>query len=269
MSTKTKESKKVLTPEEKAERKALRRSLAKLGFREGIVPFFIQMGILVLVILEFAFVIAADGNAHLSWVPDLVENGRVINDPNIVRFIYMFAAIPGAFLLVYWSLRIPDSKKAFWPALIAGILVWQSVGECSWHFGIWDSETFLFFPKIEGPQGSVLLLAAIPILLYVMTRKEVPFAFRIFLLSFLCNWASHWLILGIGPMWPETLRYHNPKKWPKIVGIVIGMHGTIMLVIRTLKAKSTEERLTLSVLLYTFFGMFVEGTFGLGGMLEE
>lgn len=278
MKEKVKKEKVILTPEQKAERKAMRKQTAWLGFKEGIIPFFIQMAILVVVILFFVFVIANDAIPDVAGVP---QRNDEANDPNIVRLIYMILTIPATILLVRWAVKTENKKKAFWIGLIAGIVAWQGIGECSWHFGLpfygwtnWPTtgavyETFVFFPKIEGVQGTFLLVLFVPLLLYMFRKGDFSWGLRIFVLSFFCNWVGHWVILGIAPMWPAALSYHNPYKWPKIVGILAGLHGTLMLIYKILfKAKTTEERYVLSLLLYTFVGVLVEGVFQVGGALE-
>lgn len=265
---KEKKSKKVLTPEEKAAKKAKMKETAWLGFKDGIIPFFIQMGILVVVILEFVFVIANKNIPNVSNVADRIVGGEVINDPNILRLIYMILCVPAVIGLLWWSSKVESKTKQFWISLVAGIVAWQCIGECSFHFGLYVNGTFEFFPQIEGPQGLFLLVFISPVLFYANKKKAFPWFVQIFLLSFMCNWLGHFVIEGIAPMWPTTLRYHNPAKWPKIVGILAGLHGSLMLLYKIIfKAKTKEERLVLSLLLYTFVGVLVEGVFGVGGSL--
>jgi hypothetical protein len=264
-----KKEKKVYTPEELVIRKAQRKELNRLGFKEGIVPFLIHFAIVVAFIFFFVFVIANDANAHVPNVPDEVIGGVVVNDPNFIRLIYMILCFPAIFFLVKWAGKIQDKKKAFWPALIAGILLWQAIGECSHHFGLYVQGTFVFFPSIEGPQGLFLVLFIVPVLMIANSKKAFSWSIAIFLLSFMTNWICSFLLLGIAPIFSVDASYFNPSKWPKFAGIVFGMHGTMMLVYRILfKAKTTEERLALSILLYGFLGVFIEGVFQAGGSLE-
>ena len=256
----------VLPPEELALRKAQRKETLNLGFRQGVVPFLIQFVLLAAVVVFFVFVIANDAIPHLPGVPIRPD---VPNDPNVVRLIYMILCFPAVFFLLKWAAKIKDAKRSFWPALIAGILLWQAIGECSWHFGLWENGVFVFFPRLEGPQGLFVVLIVLPFVLYVSKKYGLSWTMKIFLLSFLVNWLTHFLLLGIAPMWPTTAVYHNPAKWPKIAGFVFGLHGSLMLLYRLLfKCKTPEERLQTSLLLYGFVGMFIEGAFGVGGSLE-
>lgn len=258
----------ILTPEEKIARKAQRKILAKVGFKEGIIPFFIQIGILAAVILEFVFLIANPAIPHVPGVPDLLAGTEVINDPNWARLIYMILCIPAVFFLLKWSSKITDNKKAFWPALIAAILTWQAIGEGSWHFGLVMEGSFSFFPRIEGVQGTFFLLFTLPIVIYLAKTKRLPWFLLIYLFTFYANWVGHWLIMGAGPMWFANV-YPNPERWPEFIGFIFGLHGSMMLVYRILcKAKTTEERLLLSIALYMFVGLFLEGGLGLGGSLQ-
>ena len=77
------------------------------------------------------------------------------------------------------------------------------------------------------------------------------------------------MILGVSCIMPADGVLLNPASWHKICGFAVGLGGAGYIAFRMLfRAKSTEERLMLSILLYTFIGMFVEGGFGVGGSLE-
>jgi|GEM_PF-1117839 len=264
-----KKNRTVLTPEQLERKKAERRITLKQGWKDGIVPFLIQFGAVVVVILQFVFLIANDATPSVPGVPDLIVGGETVNDPNWVRLVYLFFCFPAVFFLLKWAATSENRKKAFWIAFAAAILAWQAIGECSWHFGLSVSGTYLFFPMIEGPQGTFLLLPFAAFSIYLFKTKKLPWYMSVFLLTFLANWAGHWILLGVAPWWPVGAVYHNPAKWPKIAGILFGMHGALMLVYRILfKAKTMEERMMLSIALYTFVGIFLEGALGLGAGLE-
>ncbi len=261
-----KKNKPVLTAEEKALLRTERNLTMRLGFFQGIVPFLIQLVILAAVIVFFVFVIADDANPDLAGVPLRPD---APNDPNVVRLIYMILCFPACFALVQWAQRIKDPKWAFWPALAAGIFLWQAIGECSWHFGLPVQGEFVFFPNWEGPQGLFVLIFVLPLVLYFSKKCRFTWAVKIFLLSFMINWVTHFLLLGIAPMWPVDWSYHNPAHWPRIAAFIFGLHGSLMLLYRLLfKCKTLEERYVTSLLLYGFVGMFVEGAFGVGASLE-
>lgn len=238
-----------------------RRRRARLGLIEGIVPFVIQFGILVVVILQFVLLIANDIFPKLPFIA--IDPVRA-NDPNLMRFFYMLLTIPATVLLVVWSIMTQSVKKSFWIALVAGIVAWQCVGECSWHFGVATAETFTYFPRIEGLEGTFILLITLPLLIYIFNKATLPWGLNIFVLSFYCNWVGHWIILGIAPYFGSL-----EIVWHRIAGFGIGGLSSLYLLYRLLfLAKTTEGRLTLSLLLYTTVGMLVEGGFGVGGSLE-
>jgi len=264
-----KKAKIVLTPEQLALRKVERKQTLKLGWRDGIVPFLIYLGMCVLCIFEFVFLIANDVFPNVPGVPEFLIGGHVVNDPNWFRFVYMFVGIPVVFVLLRWASKIECKKKAFYVAVIAAILAWQVFGECSWHFGLTVDGTFLFFPILEGLQGTFALFFVSSLIIYLAVTKRLPWYMLVFLVAFLSNWGGHWIILGIAPWFSVDASYFNPEHWPKLVGILVGMHGTLMLVYRILfKAKTLEERLMLAIALYACFGIFVEGVFGFGSSLE-
>lgn len=244
---------------------AIGKSRAKLALKEGIIPFLIQFGILVTVILEFVCLIANDVFADIESVPLRTD---LANDPNIMRLIYMFLAIPATAVLVTFACKTSATVKSFWLALIGGIVAWQGIGECSWHFGLWLNGNFSFFPKIEGAQGTFILALALPIFVYLFFKGDMKWGIKIFLLSFFCNWVGHWVIAGIEP-WFNSGKVITPKVWQIISGFVFGFGGTLFLLYRLFfKAETKEQRLTISLLLYTTVGVFIEGVVGIGAGLE-
>jgi hypothetical protein len=244
--------------------RAARKQNFRLALKEGLLPFGIQLVLLVFVILFFLYVIANPANPRLPNAPDLVVDGEVINDPNIVRFVFMiltFFIIPG---LVFFASRSQNIFVTFWLSLIAGIMMWQGLGECSWHFGFAQGSSVIFMPAIEGRQGTALFFFLMPVLVYFCCRKDTPFFMKVFLLTFLGNWAGHWLLLGIGSFFPTDWAF-NGEVWQKVFscGVALPLSFYILYLL-FFKAKTTQDRLLASLLLYATFGTFAEGIFETG-----
>lgn len=227
----------------------------KLGWRESIVPALIQFGILAAVIMEFLLWIGP-GNG-LAGLQPVSAVGDEQTNPNIVRLIYMLIAIPLAFVLVR-LVRGAGFKTQFWVSLAAGILLWQGVGECSWHFGLFTEGGFLNFPRIEGMQGTFLLFCvALPLFVYAWRKSALSWPVQVFCLSFLANWLPHWVMIGIADLLGGVM---NSSTWYMIAAVCIGLPGFIAalwLIFR--RARTREERYMLSMLVYGTLGMTLEG----------
>lgn len=256
----------ILTPEALALRKVARKETLRLGFRQGIIPLLLEFAFCAVCVLFFVFVIANDALPKLANVP-VVLNGDEYSDPSLFRLIYMILCFPAIVVLLIWAGKIKQSRFAFWPAFIAGIMLWQAIGECSWHFGLWvgplGEAVFVSFPRIEAVQGLFILILVLPLFILCLKKKCLSFVLRIFILTFISNWIGHYLTMGLSPMWSWSF-YPTPARWPKFAGFVLGLHGGLMLLYRLLfKAKTEEERLTLSILLYGFIGLFLSGGLGI------
>jgi hypothetical protein len=227
----------------------------KSGWRESVVPALIQFGILVIVIMEFLLLIGPkNGLAALQPVSSI---GDEQTNPNLIRLIYMLVCIPLSFVLVR-LVRGAGFKKQFWIPLIAGILLWQGVGECSWHFGLFFDGKILNFPRLEGMQGTfILLFLVLPLFLFAWRKAALSWPVKIFCMSFLVNWLPHWLMIGVGDLLGTIV---SRNTWYLIAAICIGLPcfvTALWLVFR--KARTREDRYMLSILLYGGLGMTMEG----------
>ena len=132
----------------------------KDGIKEGIIPALIQFIILAFVIIEFAVFIGS-GNGLPNLIPSVLNGGEPTN-PNIIRLVYIIAAFFGSLICAAISSHLcKDEKntvKSFWISIAGGTLLWQSVGECSWHFGLKCENRYLSFVHIENGSSLFLLI---------------------------------------------------------------------------------------------------------------
>ena len=225
----------------------------------GIIPVLIQFVILVLCILEFYFLIGEHNNAPLI-VPSRFEGGEDTN-PNIIRLIFMLALIP----LSFWLCSLAGKKendllKSFWIAYIGGLFLWQSVGECSWHFMVPVEDFYITFPRIESVSSLFMLLLAVTGTVAVFKTKSFKWSTRIFILSFVLNWASHFILIGTFPLVAHMM---GEELWYKIAGIIFGGIFTVISVYVMLKkAETPKEYLVASMLVYISIGIIGMGMSG-------
>ncbi|MDO4356649.1 MAG: hypothetical protein Q4E13_09090 [Clostridia bacterium] len=236
--------------------------------RWGLLPTLAELGILALLIVGFVLLRVSDWAPRLTWVPDRTAGGEAINDPNAVRFCYMLLTLPLTAGLLALSRRGRSESAKFWPALLAGITAWQGIGESSWHFGVPSGAEFVFFPKIEGVQGTTALLLFLPAALYVVLSRRACFSMRTWLLSFGCNWLGHWVLLGAGGLIAAT-GWMSLSDWLPLCGALIGGGGAVLTAWRMYRVSPEKQSLLLlSIVLYMALGVLMEGCMGIASGLE-
>ena len=136
--------------------------------RWGLLPALAQIGLLGLMIAGLVLLKPVAWTPRLNWVPDRMELGRAVNEPTLLRLIHMLLTIPLTAALLALGRRARTDRGAFWAGVLAGITAWQGVGECAWHFGVPVGPDFLFFPKLEGVQGTPVLILFLPVALRIV-----------------------------------------------------------------------------------------------------
>lgn len=239
-----------------------RKRRLRLVILEGIVPTMIQFGVLVLAILEFAFLIGSGNGAPLIQTPRLV--GGELSNPNAVRFAYLFLALSLSLALAVLAERRAcrgSDSGAFWYGIIGGLLLWQAIGECSWHFGFSTAGSFTGFPRIECAAGAFLLLPFLLLLVYAARRHAFGWGVWCFLLSFLCNWLGHFVMIGTFPLVSSFL---EEAAWYRVCGLCIGIPLSLLsLALMFFVAQNKKARLLSSLLLYTAIGILATGLSGM------
>ena len=234
----------------------------KAGLKEGIVPALIQFFVLAVVIIEFA-VFIGPGNGLPNVIPSILNGGEATN-PNIVLLIYMIAAFFGSLVCAAVSSRMcrenKNTARSFWISVAGGTLLWQSVGECSWHFGLKCENEYLSFAHIENGSSLFLLLLFIILLGYCAKKKAFNWGVGVFLFIFLINWLGHFLQIGTYPVASE---WFSERSWYRCIGLSAGIPGIIFSLYCIFRAaKDYKGRLFSSILLYTSVCMIFTGIRG-------
>lgn len=232
------------------------------GLRYGIIPTLIQFVILVLVILEFNYLIGPNNGVRLV-APAAVVGGAETN-PNLVRLIYLFISLDAAFVCVFFARKFENKKRiiaSFWFGIVGGILLWQAIGECAWHFGFMVDDNYVGFPCIEGISGAFILIPLLILLIYAYKKGNFGWGVWIFILSFMFNWLGHFVMEGTYPPFASIL---SEETWFKITGLAIGIPVVLFsLYIMFFAAKDKKGRLLSSLVLYTGLGIIASGVLGL------
>lgn len=214
--------------------------------KDFVVPFLIMLGITGVGIALFMFTIGLGGD-----IAPAVAVGDEMSKPTVGRLIYLiisFIAFVVCAVLAESYARKERLFPAFYLGFIAGMLLWQAVGEASWHFGYDVRGAFSNFFRIEAP-GSLLLVISFALLTaYLMRRRSLGFGALCTLSSFLCNWYGHFVSEGTYPLVAASM---DVSKWYAISGLSVGIVLTAAAILLALrKYKDTRGRLLCSMLLY-------------------
>jgi len=233
-------------------------------WKESILPSILQVSVLGIMIFLFAVFLMP---LKMPMLPGAVLTEE--NDPNIPRFIYMLLTIPAALVTLRLASKTENSTARFWAGAAAGLFIWQGLGECSWNFGIIYQGAALFLPRIEGFQGTMLILFFLPLMIRIARSSSVPLHLRSCILSFGNNWLGHYILIGTAPLGMALTGITDLLLWYRLVGIIAGVPAFLLTLYWVFfRAETKEQRLLLSVLLYTFFCVILEGAAGIATKLD-
>ena len=152
-------------------------------------------------------------------IPPHMDDGEMV-DPNPMRFAYMVIGFVVSLLLARLASRKhKDTYPAFWIGFAGGTLLWQSVGECSWHFSIRTEDILMCFPHIEGASALFLVILTTLLVLYAYRHHSFDWGLWVFILSFICNWFGHFFQIGTYPLVSSMM---EEGQWFVITGAVLG-----------------------------------------------
>lgn len=229
-----------------------------------IFPVLIQLGILAVAIITFVLFIG-----ERNGLPLLQEQRNVCGEetnPNLVRLLFMITVFVLSFVLAFAASKKAasgtekDDLAAFWLGIVAGIMLWQAIGECAWHFELFlrigGEQIPVPFPRLESAASWPLILPFTLLLIYGEKHHCFDFGIRVFLLSFYCNWAGHFLMLGTHPFVSTLL---EERLWFAISGSVAGVIVIIASLLHLKKVTDRRALLVTSLALYAGIGSILTG----------
>ncbi len=229
--------------------------------KEVLLPVCGLLGItLGLVILFVAAVLP--GKALPPVIPPHMDDGEMV-DPNPLRLAFMCTGLVVSIILAVLSIRKGErgaTYPAFWIGYAGGTLLWQSMGECAWHFSIKGDDFLMCFPHLEGASAVFLVLLVSLLLLYAYRHNSFGWGLWTFLLAFMCNWIGHFVMIGTYPLVSSVMDEHF---WYILSGLILGI-GTVVLALFLGRrhATDTKGRLCCAMLLYMGIGIIVTGVGG-------
>ena len=123
----------------------------RTGLREGVLPILGLLGITAVLVGIF-YLFLHIGESMEPVVPPHVDDGETV-DPNPMRLAFVLLAFAAAFVFAYFAERSGQAGRtwpAFWLGYTGGTLLWQSVGEGSWHFSLPCEDFLICFTHLES-----------------------------------------------------------------------------------------------------------------------
>ena len=189
-------------------------------------------------------------------VDESVMVGDEMTKPTAGRLIYGVFAFGLWFVLSYIASNAAKKDKHYTSSFVgfaAGILMWQFIGEISWHYSVGDVN-FVPFESI-----TTLPLAFLFILLMIYGKKNHSFDWGIWcmLLSFAFNWMGHYIMEGTYPFVESIIDQHT---WNVSVSTIAGICGFVYSIIFLLmRAKTRRGRILASMITYISIGVLAFG----------
>lgn len=227
------------------------RSTPREIFCEYFLPLMAEFVLLVLCIFPFRLFKKIDS---LIQEPALV--GGQMTNPTVGRLAFGILAIVLWFVLSFFASKAAKKDKHFASSFMgfaAGILLWQFIGEISWHFSV-DGVHFVPFESV-----TTFPIACLFILLLIYGKKNHSFDWGIWcmLLSFAFNWMGHYVMEGTYPFVAGMVDKHL---WYTIASAVAGTCGLIYSIIFLLfRVKTRRGRILASMLTYISIGVIAFG----------
>lgn len=234
----------------------------KTDLREGVLPLAGLVCITLLLVLVFALCLHFGGLMD-PVLPPHIDDGEEV-DPNPLRLVFMLSGFCLSFVFAWLAERNAKQGRtwpAFWWGYAGGTLIWQSVGEASWHFSLPCEDFLVCFAHLESSSSLWLVLMTTALLVYCAKRKAFGWGVWIFVLSFVGNWFGHFIQIGTFPL---VSRWLEEGEWYVITGAAVGITTSLLaLWLNFFAARTTKARLCCCLLLYFGLGVIVTGVGGL------
>ena len=234
----------------------------RTALKEGVCPvlgLLVITGLLVALFAGFLYL----GRDMTPVIQPHVDDGEMV-DPNPMRLVFMLLAFVSSFVLASVAERKGNRGKtlaAFWIGYAGGTLLWQSTGECAWHFSIPTEDYIMCFPHIEGASALILVIVTTILLVYLFRRSALSWGVWVFVLSFVGNWFGHFVQIGTYPL-VSTLM--EESQWFVWTGWGMGLLTcAAALVVNFFAARDVKARLCCALMLYFGIGIIVTGVAGL------
>lgn len=230
--------------------------------KDGLLPLAGIMAITAVLVALFALFIHF-GSGMEPVVPPHLDDGEAV-DSSPTRLAFMCLAFVASFIFGWFACR-KGRQGAILPAFLlgytGGTLLWQSTGECAWHFSIVSEDYLMCFPHIEGASAIILVVVTSLLLAYCYRRGAFDWGVWVFVLSFIGNWFGHFALIGTYPLVSSLM---SEEVWFKGAGLAIGLATVLAaLFLGVHSARTRQARLCCCLMLYFGIGIIITGVSGI------
>lgn len=182
--------------------------------------------------------------------------GEETTKPTLGRLIFGIAALVLWFVFSWVASKAAGKDKHYSSSLFgfaAGILLWQFIGEISWHYSV-GGVHFVPFESV-----TTFPLACLFILLLLYGKKHHSFDWGVWcmLLSFAFNWMGHYVMEGT---YPFVASFADKHSWYVHASVISGVCGFVYSIVFLLfRVKTRRGRILASMLTYISIGVFSFG----------
>ena len=223
--------------------------------RELLLEYFLPLAaeflILILCILPFRLLKEV---GPLLEAPSMV--GQAMTKPTAGRLAFGVLAIVLWFVFSCVASRAANRDRHYASSFFgfaAGILLWQFIGEISWHYSV-GGVHFVPFESI-----TTFPVACLFILLMIYGKKHHSFDWGIWcmLLSFAFNWMGHYVMEGTYPFVASLVDQHT---WYLCASVTSGVCGFVFSILYLLfRVKTRRGRILASMITYISIGVLAFG----------
>jgi hypothetical protein len=209
---------------------------------EYFLPLLVEFLILGAAILSFSLFVAL---GPMIEEPALV--GEAQTKPTLGRLVFGLAALVLWFVFTLIASKSAKKDKHFAPSLfgfVAGILLWQFIGEISWHYSVGG----VHFVPLESVTTFPLACLFILLLIYGKRHHSFDWGVWCMLISFAFNWMGHYVMEGTYPFVASMVDQHTWYVGASLVSGVFGLIGSILFLV--FRARTRRGRLLASMLTY-------------------
>ena len=209
---------------------------------EYFLPLLVEFLILGAAILSFSLFVAL---GPMIEEPALV--GEAQTKPTLGRLVFGLAALVLWFVFTLVASKSAKKDKHFAPSLfgfVAGIFLWQFIGEISWHYSVGG----VHFVPLESVTTFPLACLFILLLIYGKRHHSFDWGVWCMLISFAFNWMGHYVMEGTYPFVASMVDQHTWYVGASLVSGVFGLIGSILFLV--FRARTRRGRLLASMLTY-------------------
>ena len=227
------------------------RSTPKEIGREYFLPLLAEFGILIVCMAAFSLFVKL---GPLVQAPSLV--GDDLTSPTVGRLAFGIIVLVLWFVFSWLASNAAKKDKHYASSFLgftAGILLWQFIGEISWHYSIGGVHFVPFESVTTFPVACLFIL----LMLYGKKHHSFDWGIWCMLLSFAFNWMGHYVMEGTYPFVASLVDQHT---WYVRASLVSGICGFVYSIIFLLfRVRTRRGRILASMITYISIGVTAFG----------